>query len=256
MREVNADEAGLLASIYASPADDGPRLVYADWLLERGKPLGKFIQAQLQRDDATAQAHLASAVAASMLPVPPPPLTPLTRRPLSTWSSSGAEALPLSNQGAWSLIERLHLTEPRAADFIATVGPRLASLHTVHAQNGSCVAALTRFRPRALRSLTIDELPDWFDFTALFDAKTAQLEFQLLGVLNVRREGDVVQLSAPRRLAPVGPVERVLREVVRPTDEVIFTFPMGRRLVLERVVNALQTVPHRLFTERELLVIG
>ncbi len=255
MRGVNADEAGLLASIYASPPDDRPRLVYADWLLERDKPLGKFIQAQLQ-GDATAELHLTAAVAASGLPVRTAPLAAFTRGFLTTWTSSGAEALPLSNHGAWSLIERLHLTEPRAADFIATVGPRLASLHTVHAQNGSWLAALTRFRPKALRSLTIDELPDWFDFTSLFDAKTEHLEFQLTGVLNVRREGDVVQLSAPRRLAPVGPVERVLREVVRASDEVVFTFPMGRRAVVERVVKALQTIPHRLFTERELLVIG
>jgi hypothetical protein len=54
---------------------------------------------------------------------------------------------------------------------------------------------------------------------------------------------------------PAG-VERVLREVVRPTDEVIFTFPMGRRAMVERVVKALQTIPHRRFTEREILVIG
>ena len=36
----------------------------------------------------------------------------------------------------------------------------------------------------------------------------------------------------------------------------IYTFPMGRRAVVERVVKALQRIPHRLFTERELLVIG
>ena len=45
------DEASFLADIIASPDDDAPRLVYADWLLEHGDPRGEFIQIQckLQR---------------------------------------------------------------------------------------------------------------------------------------------------------------------------------------------------------------
>lgn len=39
----------LLAAVYAAPADDGPRMVFADALLERGDPRGEFIQLQLQR---------------------------------------------------------------------------------------------------------------------------------------------------------------------------------------------------------------
>lgn len=43
----------LLAAIYANPADDGPRAVYADALIERGDPRGEFIALQLaNRDDA------------------------------------------------------------------------------------------------------------------------------------------------------------------------------------------------------------
>lgn len=41
-------EAALLAAIYATPDDDGPRGVYADWLQERGDPRGEFIVLQLQ----------------------------------------------------------------------------------------------------------------------------------------------------------------------------------------------------------------
>ena len=44
-------EVGLLAAIRGAPADDdGPRLVYADWLIERGDPRGTFIMLQCQRD--------------------------------------------------------------------------------------------------------------------------------------------------------------------------------------------------------------
>jgi uncharacterized protein (TIGR02996 family) len=36
-------EAALLAAIRAAPDDDAPRLVYADWLTERGDPRGEYI---------------------------------------------------------------------------------------------------------------------------------------------------------------------------------------------------------------------
>jgi uncharacterized protein (TIGR02996 family) len=41
-------EDDLLAAIYEHPDDDAPRLVYADWLLEREDPRGEFIALQLQ----------------------------------------------------------------------------------------------------------------------------------------------------------------------------------------------------------------
>lgn len=43
-----ADPAAMLAAVLAAPADDEPRLVYADWLTERGDPRGTFIQIQCQ----------------------------------------------------------------------------------------------------------------------------------------------------------------------------------------------------------------
>jgi uncharacterized protein (TIGR02996 family) len=44
-----AGEAELLAQVYAAPDDDTPRLVYADWLLERDDPHGEFIALQIER---------------------------------------------------------------------------------------------------------------------------------------------------------------------------------------------------------------
>ncbi len=40
-------EDALLAAVWAKPADDGPRQVYADFLAERAKPHGEFITLQL-----------------------------------------------------------------------------------------------------------------------------------------------------------------------------------------------------------------
>ena len=41
-------QTDLLADVYTRPWDDAPRLVYADWLLERGDPRGEFITLQFQ----------------------------------------------------------------------------------------------------------------------------------------------------------------------------------------------------------------
>ncbi|MBW2732113.1 MAG: TIGR02996 domain-containing protein, partial [Deltaproteobacteria bacterium] len=42
-------EQELVDMVLADPADDAPRLIYMDWLLERGDPRGEFIQLQFKR---------------------------------------------------------------------------------------------------------------------------------------------------------------------------------------------------------------
>jgi uncharacterized protein (TIGR02996 family) len=44
-----AQEADLLAAVYADPDADAPRLVYADWLLERDDPRGELIALQFKQ---------------------------------------------------------------------------------------------------------------------------------------------------------------------------------------------------------------
>jgi uncharacterized protein (TIGR02996 family) len=48
-----ADEAALLAAIYAAPDADEPRTIYADWLEQRGSPRGEFIALQLAKTRAS-----------------------------------------------------------------------------------------------------------------------------------------------------------------------------------------------------------
>lgn len=50
----DGDEVALRAAIVAQPADDAPRLVYADWLLERGDVRGEFIRLQVEHARAPA----------------------------------------------------------------------------------------------------------------------------------------------------------------------------------------------------------
>ncbi len=44
----SAPERALLSAVLEAPRDDGPRQVYADWLIERGAPRGEFINLQLR----------------------------------------------------------------------------------------------------------------------------------------------------------------------------------------------------------------
>jgi uncharacterized protein (TIGR02996 family) len=49
MTAIDADPAaGFLAAVLADPADDVPRMAYADWLTERGDPRGEFVAVQLE----------------------------------------------------------------------------------------------------------------------------------------------------------------------------------------------------------------
>lgn len=53
---MNTTESAFLEAVRDAPDDDGPRLVYADWLDEQGDPRGEFIRVQcelarLPRDD-------------------------------------------------------------------------------------------------------------------------------------------------------------------------------------------------------------
>src|SRR5438093_4089128 len=41
-------EVAFLRAVLDRPDDDGPRLVFADWLEERGDPRGAFIRAQVE----------------------------------------------------------------------------------------------------------------------------------------------------------------------------------------------------------------
>ncbi len=54
-RRGHVEEKDLLAAVWGTPADDAPRLVYADHLQERGDPRGEFIALQCRRKLDSAQ---------------------------------------------------------------------------------------------------------------------------------------------------------------------------------------------------------
>jgi carbon storage regulator len=50
-RPHSPEEEPFLRAIEAEPGDEATRLVYADWLEERGDPLGEFLRLQCQAKD-------------------------------------------------------------------------------------------------------------------------------------------------------------------------------------------------------------
>lgn len=245
----------MLRAIDATPDDDRPRIVYADWLLSRGDPLGSFIAAQLRRDDEAAAPHLEAARAATALPLLGVPALGAFRRGfLAHCLTSGAHALPAVEQPGWALVEHLRLGNPRAADFIDAVGARLTSLRAFETDTGDAVQALARRRPRPLEALKVHALSEWFDLSPLVDEKTV-LTLSVIGSLEVGREANRVHLSPPRHAFDGRFVDAALRAVVRPGDDVVFV-SMGSPEPLEATRRALATIPHREFQEHVLQVVG
>ncbi|MFO0550131.1 MAG: TIGR02996 domain-containing protein [Polyangiaceae bacterium] len=115
---MNPVEARLLAAVWAAPASDGPRLVYADYLLESGQPRGRFIAMQCAKEE-HARDLLVSADASWMGPIAPAivdvrecifargfPVTARVRK-------SGWPTAELAEHPAWSTYSRV--TVPRDA---------------------------------------------------------------------------------------------------------------------------------------------
>jgi uncharacterized protein (TIGR02996 family) len=70
-RTPSTDDEAFLRSILDAPGDDAPRLVYADWLDERGDPRGAFVRDEVRwaRDRSAAGAAELRARAAALDPV-------------------------------------------------------------------------------------------------------------------------------------------------------------------------------------------
>jgi uncharacterized protein (TIGR02996 family) len=55
--EAGVSEQTMLEAILAAPDDDAPRLMYADWLIGRQRPLGEFISLQIARSNGRVSAQ-------------------------------------------------------------------------------------------------------------------------------------------------------------------------------------------------------
>ncbi|MBA3540389.1 MAG: TIGR02996 domain-containing protein [Deltaproteobacteria bacterium] len=198
LRKSTRSAESLLADIYAHPEDDGPRLVYADLLLERGDPRGELITLQLAR---------------SRDPAAPPPTqreVDLLKKHGRTWLGALVPALswgrgysttefrrgfvaaadiiqsvhkklePIRADPAWNTVEQLDGEWPN--DLLATAP--LNGLQVIdRSMAGGTLAELAARRPTPLAAVTILRLSD-----LTIDPVTLQRMFPALRTVRMHRE--------------------------------------------------------------------
>ncbi|MFT3713885.1 MAG: TIGR02996 domain-containing protein [Archangium sp.] len=219
------DAASLRAAIFAHPADDRPRAVYADYLQERGDRYGHFIAAQLRGDSKTAMFELQGALKATTLPLftntdalPKHAGLGATGKPALRCFDRGflracevrSSALEHVENDAWPAIEWLHVSAPGADDFIRAIGSRLTSLHSFGCHGGAAAKVLATLRPRKLRRLMVFQMRSFTELSELIDERT---ELDVSGFsVRVWREAQGVKVELEGRAVPE--TERLLRSVV------------------------------------------
>ena len=130
-------EAELLAAIYADPAADEPRIVYADWLQERGDPRGEFIALQLRPSRGTVELGRE---------------TELLEAHWERWTR------PIAIGRAHGGFERGFLARVSAVDF--TDDPAWATVVAAKLPSNRLAQLRDLERPLALTSLTVEDAPD------------------------------------------------------------------------------------------------
>ncbi len=145
-------ESALLAAVYAKPADDGPRQVYADFLIERGDPRGEFISLQLGGADPKRQKQLLKEHGKKWLGDIAPVVGAdfefrrgFLSRALAKFRHE-ADARKFGDLPEWSTVEELSWTGPYPrpfgqAPFIDYLGPTMISLKKANQPHGPSVLA-------------------------------------------------------------------------------------------------------------------
>jgi uncharacterized protein (TIGR02996 family) len=146
-------EVGLLRAVLAAPADDRPRLVYADWLSQRGDPWGELIVLQIGGQGPARQSELLRELAAAA----------------PDWAASWPP--PLARGFATSLTVRPELIVERSQEIV--VRHPLAEVHT---PDGATRIRVSRDRDRIALSAASQ---------AKRDGSTGQLVTQVVTVHDV-----------------------------------------------------------------------
>jgi uncharacterized protein (TIGR02996 family) len=170
--------AALLAAVYARPADDAPRLVYADWLQERGDPRGEFIALQFQRlrgvldgdgekrERALLRQHLRAWLGANLSKVVSPQKGlrfergfPVAIR-LADQHNRGISHRAIADDVGFTTVEEIEIVE-YFYDPTLLLGRHLTSLRAVTNANSTLLGQIAAVgRPLAIERLGLDRYPD------------------------------------------------------------------------------------------------
>jgi uncharacterized protein (TIGR02996 family) len=246
----------LLDQIYAAPEEDAPRLVYADWLIERGDPLGTFIALQLERDpkrepvSSTEQAlvdeHWSTWIGT--------PGDVLEHRHVAfergMWSACelvGVANLDELDTGApsWGTVRRLRVDKDASrvlSDLLD--GPLQRSLRVVQTSTPSDVDVLATWnQPLAIEELVMGryEMPEppSYGFPSLPKLTTLTVHTPSMYVPRWIRRIDEAGIPNARVVTSVDRVETTMREAVRSKlARFVIESPYGLEITAERAGDA------------------
>jgi uncharacterized protein (TIGR02996 family) len=235
-------EAELLAAVYENPDRDEPRLVYADWLLERGNPRGELIVLQCKRHRgetlAPAEEKRERALLAKHARAWHGPLSEVLKgsRFRRGFVESGVllprtprAAAAAINHPAWATVRKLDLhlycRDQNAVDIL--VQPALRGLRVLGDATPSAIEALVGLRDHGLEIIS-----------------TGNLHYQL----DPEQSPWPTLLKAPGlprlqelhiELPPGYPPTRQMPERWAPVLEALWSSPLGARLPCLRVSGLL-----------------
>lgn len=149
----NDEGARLLAEVWADPAADAPRLVYADWLLQHGDPRGELIVLQVQGKDERRANQLVKKYGNAMVGA----LVSVVSKPTfergfvsdCTVEIQSAKQRDLLRHPAWATVKSVTAYDPAVL-----VSPAMKSLRVVRALFIQDLAELAaRKQPLAIEAL-------------------------------------------------------------------------------------------------------
>jgi uncharacterized protein (TIGR02996 family) len=161
----------LLAQVYSDPAADGPRLVYADWLLQRGDPRGELVALQLSGINPRRAKQLVKSHARQWLG----PIASIVREPVfergflaaCTVEAETAQARALLLHPSWATVTRIVTYEPHPLE-----SPAMKSLRCARGLIISDIAKLAaRKEPlgiEALEQVVVNRDEDGDDWKTLY----------------------------------------------------------------------------------------
>jgi len=167
----------LLAAIVAAPDDDGPRLVFADWLQQRGDPWGELIvlDCELERRDDAEVAARYNELYEARFPDP----------------------------GLFRTFERGFFTEVQGSDFARAIGPEYSLLHTATLVDATFerLHALAAWPPLArivtLKLDAMDDVADLGESVPPIVARAERLRTLELMAMDVSRDDIDTMLAYP-----------------------------------------------------------
>ncbi|MCX5743051.1 MAG: TIGR02996 domain-containing protein [Proteobacteria bacterium] len=161
----------LLAAIYANPRDDGPREVYADWLLEQGDPRGELLVLQLRGGDPDREAALIKQCETKLLG----PIAKVTTRrryargflvACALKSKNSRSLITASTANQWLTVEELHDVGNAIGPADLVLQPAFRNLRRVYGINAMIFEALLAapslpaFEALGMAHVGLDRIPE------------------------------------------------------------------------------------------------